>query len=248
MPQPRFERLRERLLRAGIAPRHVRRYVAELRDHLDDLVRDEIACGAMPGEAYANARARLGNDNDLANVMLARPGTRSLAARFPWAVFGIVPAASVFAAVFAAVLIEVMIFNALHALVPHPPAGAREMLISVMAVWNWLATTAAPLAIAAVLCAIGLRQRMQSTWIFAGIAIACCLGAFQQLNWFDDGRHGELSLGSGLLPPFHATLIVAGLYRAVITSALAGTLYWLGVRRQKSGATGVDQPATLAAE
>jgi len=33
-----FEELRERLLTAGIAPRHVRRYLAELSDHLDDLI------------------------------------------------------------------------------------------------------------------------------------------------------------------------------------------------------------------
>ena len=48
MPQPRFERLSERLLHAGIAPRHVRRYVRELGDHFDDLVREETAGGASP--------------------------------------------------------------------------------------------------------------------------------------------------------------------------------------------------------
>ena len=43
MPQPSFDHLSERLLRAGIAPRHVRRYARELSDHFDDLVREEIA-------------------------------------------------------------------------------------------------------------------------------------------------------------------------------------------------------------
>jgi hypothetical protein len=36
MHQP-FESVRELLLRAGIAPRHARRYVTELREHLADL-------------------------------------------------------------------------------------------------------------------------------------------------------------------------------------------------------------------
>ena len=43
---PCFDRLAERLLHAGIAPRHVRRYTRELSDHFDDLVRVENAGGA----------------------------------------------------------------------------------------------------------------------------------------------------------------------------------------------------------
>ena len=46
MPQPRLSTLKERLLRGGIAPRHVHRYVAELKDHFDDLAPEETACGA----------------------------------------------------------------------------------------------------------------------------------------------------------------------------------------------------------
>jgi hypothetical protein len=248
MPLPHFEALRERLLRAGIAARHVRRYIAELRDHFDDLVRDEIARGASRSVAESNARARLGSDNALAEVMLARPGMRSVAVRYPWATFGIAPALLVFAAIVAAMLIEVAIIKTAHAFVPHPAAAQREAMLSVVAVWNWLATTAAPLAIAAALCAIGLRQRISARWIFAGIAIACVLGAFQAINLTDDGHHGELSVGSGLLPPYSAKLIVGGLYRAVITLALAAAIYWLGARRQHSGVTAAEQSATLAAE
>ncbi|HEX4077870.1 MAG TPA: hypothetical protein VHX61_03220 [Rhizomicrobium sp.] len=84
MPPSGFEALRERLLRTGIAPRHVRRYVGELRDHFDDLVREETANGALQGEAEIRARRRLGSDSDLAAVMLACPELRSLAARYPW--------------------------------------------------------------------------------------------------------------------------------------------------------------------
>jgi hypothetical protein len=248
MSQPRFEALRERLLRAGIAARHVRRYVGELRDHFDDLVRDEIARGATRSVAESNARARLGNEDALAEVMLARPGTRAIAARYPWAVFGIAPAVLVFAAVFGAVLIEAAIFKTVQMFVPHPVAAQRETMISVIAVWNWFATTAAPLVIAAALCGIGLRQRIAPRWIFAGIAIACILGAFQALNWTDDGHHGELSLGSGFLPPYPTKLIIGGLYRAVVTLALAATIYWWGARRYHSDAATSEQAATLAAE
>jgi hypothetical protein len=40
-----FEKIRESLLRGGVAPRHVARYTRELRDHFDDLVREERANG-----------------------------------------------------------------------------------------------------------------------------------------------------------------------------------------------------------
>ncbi len=248
MLQPRFDQLRERLLRAGIAPRHVRRYVGELRDHFDDLVREETARGAARNTAEAKARARLGSDGDLVEVMLARPGMRSVAARYPWAVFGLGPIALVLAALVGALLIEFGIFKVAHALLPHPATAQRESFVAAIAVWNTLATHVAPLAIAVMLCVIGLRQRMSATWIFAGIAIACALGAFQEIHFSDDGRHGELSFGSAFFPPFPIGLIVAGLYRAVITFALAGAIYWFGIRRQNSAMAGTDGAQPLAAE
>jgi hypothetical protein len=52
MPKP-FDELRERLLRAGIAPRYVRRYLSELADHLADI------------SAERNARAAAGRMQNL---------------------------------------------------------------------------------------------------------------------------------------------------------------------------------------
>lgn len=249
MSQPRFDQLRERLLHAGIAPRHVRRYVDELRDHFDDLVREETAAGAAPALALSRARARLGSDDALAQVMLARPGVRSISARFPWVVFGLAPIAMVVAAIYGAVLIEVGVFDLVSALVHRPKMAGHpppEWFTLIVFGWNWLATWAAPLAIAVALCAVGLRQRISSAWIFTGITIACVLGAFQVLNWHDDGLHGELSLGSGLAPPFPARLVVWGLYRAVVTIAISAAIYWYAVRRRTLDTTRVAQ--TLAAE
>ena len=52
--------LRERLLRAGVAPRHVRRYLTELHEHWSDLVAEEQRSGRSRTEAEAVALARLG--------------------------------------------------------------------------------------------------------------------------------------------------------------------------------------------
>jgi hypothetical protein len=242
MLQTRFDALREQLLRAGIAPRHVRRYIAELRDHFDDLVREERANGAAVGAAEAKARARLGSDDELASVMLARPELRSLTARYPWAVFGLGPVAMVVAALTVCLLLEFASFNVAHTLFPHPTAGEREGFVFAVSIWNALWTYVAPFAIAAGLCLLGLRQRMPAAWIFTGIALACFFGAFQEIHFRDDGHHGELSLGSGLFSPFPVKLLVHGLQRAIVTFALAGGLYWFAKSAQ------LEQPAPLPAE
>ena len=106
MPRERFDELRERLLRAGAAPRHVRRYIVELGDHFDDLVAEEIKGGATEDAARQAARARIGSDDELSAVMLARPGIRSVIARFPWVAFGFGPILILALVVAAALLMQ----------------------------------------------------------------------------------------------------------------------------------------------
>ena len=91
MIQRSFENVHERLLRAGVSPRRVSRYVAELREHLTDLVARERAAGLDEQEAEAKARIILGTDAQLVQAMLDRGVPRSLAAKAPWAVFGVFP-------------------------------------------------------------------------------------------------------------------------------------------------------------
>ncbi len=93
MSHRQFDALKERLLRGGIAPRHVRRYLEELSHHFDDLVVEGIAAGHTPIEAEQAAAIRLGSDDTLAGIMLARPELRSVSAHLPWAVFGLGPIA-----------------------------------------------------------------------------------------------------------------------------------------------------------
>ena len=91
-PTP-FPELRERLLRAGIAPRHVRRYLAELSDHLADLTTEEQSRGLSPSAARSAALTRLGSIDTLADAMLSQPSLHSISARAPWVVFSLTPVA-----------------------------------------------------------------------------------------------------------------------------------------------------------
>lgn len=231
MPQPRFEELRERLLQAGIAPRHVRRYLRELTDHYDDLVRESLANGAPPGTAEASARQRLGNDRDLAGVMLARPDVRSLASRFPWLVFGIGPFALSLAVLVAGVAAEVAVFEIVGVFFNNPThVPPPAWFVNSVNAWNWVVTHALPLAVAAGLVAVSVRQRMKPGWMIFAVGVVCVLGGFQDLMWSDNGVHGELELNSGLALPFHRDLFVAGVWRAIINLALVSAA-WFAVMR-----------------
>ena len=259
MLQSRFDHLSERLLRAGIAPRHVRRYARELSDHFDDLVREETANGAGRELAEARALSRLGNDEDLANAMLAKPELRSLTARFPWAVFGLVPLAIPVLIAVAALYFEIWFSNHAGGVYSYltgqaPGPDTARLATQVFTAYNTLAVYVAPLLFAWAFCWLGSRQRMRPAWIITGVAIICVFGGFQELVFYDKGYvgGGVLSFQSGLLyflplpkdtwlysPHPHFAQEIA---RAAMNLAIVGGVWWLMARRKLS-ATAALQPA-----
>src|ERR1017187_4530884 len=84
MPKKAFDELRERLLVAGIAPRHVRRYLSELSDHFEDLTAEAEREGRSEQDAESEAISRLGNTDQLAEAMLGQRQFKSWCARVPW--------------------------------------------------------------------------------------------------------------------------------------------------------------------
>jgi hypothetical protein len=86
-----FDPLRERLLRAGIGSAHAGRYIAELRDHLDDLVAEEQRAGRSARDAYSHAMQRLGDADALAESMIVRREFQAWSARAPVAAYVVAP-------------------------------------------------------------------------------------------------------------------------------------------------------------
>ena len=231
MSHVRFDELSERLLRAGIAPRHVRRYVAELSDHFDDLVREGAENGLPQNTAEQAARTRVGSDDGLAAVMLARPELRSVAARYPWFAFGLAPVMMLALVVATALLIQGGIIFWSPAIPPWSVAWAKLSFDAL----NWLATYAAPLVIAAMLCVIGFRQRMTARWIVLGLAIVCLVGGFHEIGVRRSSmpsQPSELYVGFAFAPPFPRQMIIAGVFRAAINVALVAAAYRLWLRRE----------------
>ena len=191
-----FDDLRERLLRAGIAPRHVRRYLAELEDHLDDLIRDQRDAGYDTENAAIRARAWLGDDDDLAVAMLARPALYSLPARAPWLVFGLFP----LAALTGLCAVPVLLLAAIAGLHAHPggmaPSWFQNLALSLVFLGNW----ALPPLTAALFAALASRQRLPARWpLIAGIVLAA-IGFHMPASFPGPHSHGG-SLGVGLSFP-----------------------------------------------
>ena len=260
MLQSRFNRLSERLLRAGIAPRHIRRYVRELSDHFDDLVREEIVGGVSHELAETRALARLGNDDDLAEAMLSRSDLRSFTARFPWAVFGIGPVLLLAASMVGALYLEIWLLNLPSGVFTwwtgQPPGPVTAKLATrVYTVYNTLAVYGAPLLFAWAFYWLGARQRMAPAWIITGVALICVLGGFQELVFYDKGYvgGGVLSFQSGLLyflplpqgswlysPHPHFPEEIA---RAAMNLAIAGGVWFLSAKKKASHAMALSHTA-----
>jgi hypothetical protein len=241
MLQSRFNRLSERLLHAGIAPRHVRRYARELGDHFDDLAREEKAGGATRELAETRALSRLGNDDALADAMLSRPELRSLTSRFPWAVFGIGPIVLLALSIVGALYLEFWLLNHTGGVFRYwtgqPPGPVTAKLATrIYTVYNTLIIYGGPLLFAWLFYRIGSRQRMPAKWIMLGVVLVCILGGFQNLIFYDKGYvgGGVLLVQSDLIPPFsHFAEHIA---RAAMNLAIAGGVWWLSAKRKASHA------------
>ena len=96
-----LEELRNRLLRAGVAPRHVARYVTELAEHFEDLLLEEKRTTTDSEAAERSALKRLGNLETLTQAMVARSELHSWSLRAPWAVFILGPMLVLLCCVFA---------------------------------------------------------------------------------------------------------------------------------------------------
>jgi hypothetical protein len=257
---PCFDRFSERLLHAGIAPRHVRRTVRELSDHFDDLVREEKESGAGRELAETRARSRLGNEDDLAAAMLARPELRSFMSRFPWAVFGLGPVVMLALSVVGALYLELWLLNhsgwLFHGLLGMTPGPVSARLATrIYTVYNTLAVYVVPLLFAWAFYRLGAQQRMRPAWIVTGVALICVLGGFQNLIFYDKGYvgGGVMLIESGLVSPFvHLTgdsffspfPYAEGFARAAMNLAIAGGAWWFGIRGKALPAMAFSHTAT----
>lgn len=191
----RFDGLRETLLRSGIAPRHIRRYLTELSEHLDDLTAEQRVAGYDREDAAIRARARLGSDQELAAAMLARREFRSWTTRAPLAVFGLLPVLC--ALVTSMVPIGCLVLLSKHfgfmGHGVHWPEWFRLLAVVTVRSLNLLVL---PLT-AIFFTALAKRQRISMVWPLIGCAVLMLVFVHSDVRFNAPGHPGVLALGIG---------------------------------------------------
>jgi hypothetical protein len=244
MQMQRFEYLSNRLLSAGVSPRHVRRYIGELRDHFDDALRDEQAKGVNRDEAERSAWTRLGDEDHLAQSVLSRPELRSLVARYPRLIFGAGPLL-LWIALFVGTIYTLA---SLFFTGPSAPVGPEvaERLGSAVRALLFFLTRPLPVIVGAAMIWMAVRQRLASRWPLIGTAIfAVITGTTTTWAEFSTtaGQFNELQMSSSLAPflvPFtdaigamNGVALAQGLVRGAIMFALMLVPYLLQQRAHR---------------
>lgn len=225
-----FSYLTARLLRGGIAPRRVRRIVGELRDHFHDLRTDALADGMNDTEAAIWACSRLGSEQQVVDETLARPDLRSWSARWPWAIYALLPPLLMAALVVLVVLalgpaIELYIlrseWEASGAVYPH--AWFMSTVDGTLATVKY----AAPLLLCAAICRMAFLRLTRSPWLLPGIVATAVLGGSFDMFMTWGEEEWSMSVNLFLYPPYPNPLEHGLRIAANLLLTLAPYLYWL---------------------
>jgi hypothetical protein len=194
-----FDAVAETLLKGGVAPRHVRRYVRELDEHLQDLTAQQRAAGYDGRDAASRARARLGDDAELVAAMLEQPGMKSWPARLPWLAFLLLP--PVLTSVIGMALYAAFYYVGngaakIGAVLPLTETGLTGFSVAAMTAVNVLAVP----AMATLLVIVARRQRLRLLWPLLGVGLLL-LTTPMLSSRFGHHHDGRLGLQFGLVLP-----------------------------------------------
>ena len=194
------QRLKARLLEAGLAPRYVRRVTRELSDHLSDIEMELTESGMPRADAAHEARRRLGAVDYLTSQVIARPPEPNMIARYPALAFSI----GSFGAAAMLVMGTLAVFLlTVHALESFGYKGVRLGVVLSHCHYYFASYVAAPL-MAAFMYWMAYWYRIRLRWAFlAAIVLALAGGVFLDStltysNATPMGQHGTYSVGFGL--------------------------------------------------
>ena len=226
MSKPFYE-LRERLLRAGVAPRHVRRYLAELTDHLADLRREEERAGRNAADAESAALNRLGTMDDLARAMIEQRQFQSWCARAPWAMFGCVPLLLLAAAWFLALFI---LWSGWNIFLPEAAtpfgAGRVNQLVNLYFQVGRSFYFGGPIIVGWGITLLAARQRLKPIWPALGLVLIAAIGGTGRVLVHPPAVHGGLrhvSMDLTLAPGIQGSFF--GLTHILVLLGISGLPY-----------------------
>ena len=228
MVDRRFSELREELLRAGVAPRKIRRAVLEIESHFQQLVDEEVARGSSDHYARSEAHRLLGSNQTLVQHYAARPEFRAWSRRWPAVWFTLVALAAYLA-------LSISSLAILHTVVEHMSVYLSHVYIApevtyridLMAriVFLWLFSWFVAIAFAV----LAYRRRVALHWPIAGIVALSILASLINVTVTLTGgpTPGEYGAGIG----FSTRSLPGQMTRAVIIASLVSVPLWLATRR-----------------
>ena len=221
--------LRERLLRAGVAPRHVRRYIKELADHLADLRAEKEREGRSPADAESESLMRLGSMDDLAKAMTERKEFQSWCVRAPWAMFSLAPILFLAGCYLFALLI---LWSGWQIFLPGsdtPFVRTDGFSIFYFGVGRLLYFVA-PVLVGWGIGLIAARQRLKAIWPYVGLVLISLMGTaarVQASRTAVSGGLGHIRMDFALGPSVQGSL-----FHALVILSIAALPYLIWKFRQ----------------
>lgn len=231
-----FSYLSEKLLRNGLSPKTVSRVVRELRDHSQDLYEAALIYGRDPVHAQNIAYAQLGDEDTIADGLIAKPELRSWTARWPWLFYTLLPIAMMMTAIIVVVALTVGLVKTVEWINPALPGWLSEGISSALIGFSILA----PVALTAIMGWFAATRRSSFLWPTIGmVTIALFGGSFDiYMGWGEVGELSSLTVNSTFIWPFPDSLL-ATLARAAVNLliVLGPYLYWLRAHQRQTSQT-----------
>jgi hypothetical protein len=228
MVDQRFNELRESLLRAGMAPRNVRRAVLEIESHFQRLIDDERGRGTNDHDARIEAHRRIGTNQVLVQSYAAEPELRAWSRRWPALWFMFLPLVMYLAISGAALMAVLVTAHQIAPLLHHvhiAPKVTHGIDLAARIVLLWLF----PWFVASAFAVLAYRRRVALRWPLMGIVAISALASLLNVAVIFTGgpSPGEVGAGIGI----STKSLPEQMARAAILALPALLPLWLAMRR-----------------
>jgi len=228
--EQRFVAIADELLRAGLAPRRVRRILFELESHMEDLLEEIQGRGLSPAQAEEEASRRLCAEAVVAAAR-ERIELHSGMRRWPAVAFTLLPLLA-YAALFSgglALIAAGLSFSKSLGFPVERFSLLQQVTGATMAGIEFLL----PASVAITFCIIASSRRAPLCWTLAGVALVSLLGATTNAQLELPPFVSRPALGAGI--GFSTEAFGAPLLRAACTFFVVSLPYlWLTRTRRRT--------------
>lgn len=236
--------LRLRLLRGGVAPKHVNRTLKELRHHFADLEQKALSEGLSQTDAAAQAVKQLGDPELIIEEALARPELRSWAYRWPWVIYGMFPVVALALVVVGSIVVVGSLLGLAQSNSGLSPAAFANALFdqwwarALLETWRVSMVYVLPVVFAGALCIFAAKRDAPILWPTIGVFLILFLGFSYNLSFTPPPAPDQLAqIGAGIGFGTGWLLSVRVLRLMIPLVLVLGPYYWWRQRQQKALST-----------